>query len=59
MLKSDSVHYEENSFRVINQKYMTEKKGENKGAPRRTFTRSNKYLGGYSDHFPVGAFFNN
>lgn len=30
--------------------------GQRKGAPLPTYT-GNKYVGGYSDHFPVGAKF--
>lgn len=47
------------SFRYVNQSakvnkfpFMTEQEGKYQGAPKRTYVGS-KYMGGYSDHFPV------
>ena len=37
---------------IFDKDFLKEWKGSNKGIPFRTF-RGNKYLGGYSDHFPV------
>ncbi|SNR25556.1 Endonuclease/Exonuclease/phosphatase family protein [Maribacter sedimenticola] len=41
---------------IYNHKSLMEKKGKFKGTPYRTFV-SHKYMGGYSDHFPVYAMF--
>jgi predicted extracellular nuclease len=40
------------SARVHRFSFMTEQDGKYKGAPKRTYV-GNKYMGGYSDHFPV------
>lgn len=37
--------------------FMVEEHGRDKGAPVPTFENQEDYLGGYSDHFPVGARF--
>ena len=37
---------------IFDEDFLKEWKGSNKGIPFRTF-KGNKYLGGYSDHFPV------
>jgi hypothetical protein len=41
--------------RVFNETFLTQKLGQFKGYPMRTFA-GNTYLGGYSDHFPVYVF---
>ncbi|RUA12119.1 MAG: endonuclease [Flavobacteriia bacterium] len=41
---------------VINEYFLQEKYGRSKGAPLRTFS-GGRYVGGYSDHFPVCAYF--
>lgn len=51
-----SKNYQCGSFEVIKPSFMITKEGNRKGAPLPTFS-GNKYLGGYSDHFPVGAKF--
>ena len=45
------------AFTVIAPDYMRYKGGKNKGAPLPTYGKHSRYLGGYSDHFPVGARF--
>lgn len=37
---------------IFNKKFLVQKSGRYKGYPRRTFS-GGKYVGGYSDHFPV------
>ncbi|PKL82258.1 MAG: hypothetical protein CVV24_11100 [Ignavibacteriae bacterium HGW-Ignavibacteriae-3] len=51
--KSD---YECGSFSVINPPFMVYESGKRKGGAIPTY-EGNKYVGGYSDHFPVGAKF--
>lgn len=46
------LHYKIGSARIFNPDYMREKTGEYQGYPLRTYA-GDKYLGGYSDHFPV------
>jgi len=41
---------------IYDHKSLKEKKGKYKGTPYRTFV-SDRYMGGYSDHFPVYAMF--
>ncbi|WP_405384976.1 endonuclease/exonuclease/phosphatase family protein [Maribacter sp. LLG6340-A2] len=41
---------------IFKHKSLMEKKGKYKGTPYRTFV-AHKYMGGYSDHFPVYAMF--
>ena len=45
-------------FKVFKPQYMCYKQGSNKGAPRPTYGKRSRYLGGYSDHFPVEVKFN-
>jgi len=40
---------------IYQPEYLTQMKGKYKGYPNRTYA-GNKYLGGYSDHFPVYLF---
>lgn len=42
--------------KIYNKPYLTQKTGQYKGYPFRTFV-GDAYLGGYSDHFPVYSFF--
>jgi len=49
-------HYLCNSFELFKPNFMLTKSGKYKGAATPTFGGS-KYLGGYSDHIPVGAKF--
>jgi len=44
------------SFEIIQPSYMVQKSGEKIGAPIPTYS-GNKYIGGFSDHYPVGAKF--
>ncbi|MBK7106720.1 MAG: endonuclease [Ignavibacteriae bacterium] len=48
--------YNCDSFEIINPEFIIEKEGKYKGDPFPTYG-GKKYLGGYSDHFPVGAKF--
>ena len=51
-------HYVCNSFQVYKPNYLITKSGNYKGTPFPTYG-GKKYLGGYSDHFPVTAKFEN
>jgi len=55
-LDGNSLEYECNSFDIIKPFFMISQEGNRKGSAIPTFIGS-KYLGGYSDHFPVGAKF--
>ena len=37
---------------VFNKRFLTTRRGRYKGYPKRSFS-SGKYIGGYSDHYPV------
>ena len=50
------LEYECESFSVIKPFFMVEKEGSRKNGPKPTY-RGNNYIGGYSDHFPIGAKF--
>ena len=52
-LSNDNFHYLSNSFELYKPSFMLTKSGKYKGAATPTFGGS-KYLGGYSDHIPVG-----
>lgn len=56
LLDKQKLDYECESFSVISNELNTTRSGRFKGAPYPTFG-SGRYLGGYSDHFPVGANF--
>jgi len=56
LLDKQELDYECESFSVISNELNTTRSGKFKGAPFPTFG-SGRYLGGYSDHFPVGARF--
>ena len=51
-LDKDGAGYQLYKAKVHNPKYLIQKKGTWKGYPFRTFS-GGKYIGGYSDHFPV------
>ncbi len=55
-LDKRKLDYKCESFEVISNELNTTRSGRFKGAPYPTFG-SGRYLGGYSDHFPVGASF--
>ena len=55
-LHDNSLRY--HSSKIYNQHYLKEYKGRFKGNPFRTYA-GRKYLGGYSDHFPVYCIFKN
>lgn len=57
LLDKKKLDYLCDSFEVISNELNTTRSGKYKGAPYPTFG-SGRYLGGYSDHFPVGAIFN-
>ncbi len=54
--KDGKIKYVKNSFHIIRFPFMVVQKGKYKNNPFRTYA-GNKYLGGYSDHFPVAAKF--
>lgn len=56
LLKAVEIQYDCGSYEVIKPEFMIIQEGDRKGAPLRTYAGS-RYLGGYSDHFPVGARF--
>jgi len=49
-LEKKGLHFKD--AEVINEYFLQEKYGRSKGAPLRTFL-GKRYVGGYSDHFPV------
>lgn len=51
-----NLEYVCNSFKVIKPEFMIAKEGDRKNGPLPTYS-GNRYLGGYSDHFPIGAKF--
>lgn len=57
ILSTNFMRIHDNTFRylysnIYNEKYLTEFRGKFKGNPFRTYA-GKRYLGGYSDHFPV------
>ncbi|WP_282112461.1 endonuclease/exonuclease/phosphatase family protein [Maribacter stanieri] len=61
LISNSFFNYEKNthsfdSAAIYDDKSLKEKKGKYKGSPYRTFV-SDRYMGGYSDHFPVYAMF--
>jgi len=56
-LDKKGVDYVCNSYEIIKPKFIIQKHGKYKGTSMPTYG-GRKYLGGYSDHFPVGAKFN-
>ena len=56
IISNNNFYYLCNSFELYKPSFMLTKSGKYKGAATPTFGGS-KYLGGYSDHIPVGAKF--
>jgi predicted extracellular nuclease len=56
LLGNGRIRYECESFDVIKPELMRYREGKNAGNPIPTYI-GNRYIGGYSDHFPVGAKF--
>ncbi len=56
LLGEGKIRYVKNSFNVIKYDFMVVQSGKYKGYPARTYA-GRKFLGGYSDHFPVTAKF--
>lgn len=56
LLDKNNLDYVCDSFEIISNELNTTRSGKYKGAPFPSFG-SGRYLGGYSDHFPVGAKF--
>jgi hypothetical protein len=54
-LTNDKTGYHFYKSRVFNEPFLTQKMGQYKGYPFRTYSGS-AYIGGYSDHFPVYVF---
>ena len=56
LFEKDKIMYGCNSFEIIKPEFMVFKEGKRKGGAIPTY-EGNRYIGGYSDHFPVGAKF--
>ncbi len=56
LLDKKGLDYNCDSFEIISNELNTTRSGQFKGAPFPTYGRG-RYLGGYSDHFPVGVIF--
>jgi len=56
LVVGNKLRYVKNSFEVVKSEIMITPEGKYKGSPMRSFG-GGKYLGGYSDHFPVVARF--
>jgi len=56
IIKGEYIHYICNSFEVYKPDFIVTKSGKYEGAPFPTYG-GRRYLGGYSDHFPVIAKF--
>ncbi len=56
LLESNKIKYLGNSFNVVKFDFLVVQQGKYQGYPYRTYA-GKKYLGGYSDHFPVYAKF--
>ncbi len=56
LLVGDEINYDCNSFKVYNHQLMVTRTGKFKDAPFPTYG-GRRYLGGYSDHYPVIAKF--
>lgn len=56
LVKGENVDYT-GVFDIIAPEYMRHQSGSCAGAPFQTYGKNFTYLGGYSDHFPVGAAF--
>ncbi len=56
IVKKSEFNYVCGSLRIIKPRFLIEKTGRYKGSALPTYG-GRKYLGGYSDYFPVGAEF--
>lgn len=56
LFEKDRIMYGCNSFEIIKPEFMVFKEGKRMGGAIPTY-EGNRYIGGYSDHFPVGAKF--
>lgn len=56
MLNNSIFKYDCDSFEVLKPEFIIQQSGKYQGTPLPTYG-GRKYLGGYSDHFPVGANF--
>ncbi len=56
LISGNEIKYSGNSFEVVKYDFLVIRNGKYKGNPDRTYA-GKKYLGGYSDHFPVAAKF--
>lgn len=56
LITGEKIKYQCNSFQVFKPEFMITKSGKFQGTPFPTYG-GNRYLGGYSDHFPVMAKF--
>lgn len=56
LLDNSEIDYNCNSFEILKPEFILQKKGKYKGTSLPTFG-GRKYLGGFSDHFAVGASF--
>ncbi len=56
LVDGQGLDYKCGSFEIFSPEYVIQKKGKYKGAILPTYG-GRKYLGGYSDHYPVGAEF--
>ena len=52
LLSGDGITYKKASFSIFGPDWMRQKSGQYAGTPFRSFSYD-KYIGGYSDHFPV------
>jgi predicted extracellular nuclease len=52
LLTAKGLHYVPNSATIYEEERIKEQEGKYKGSPLRTYA-GKKYLGGYSDHFPI------
>ena len=56
IITGNTIKYLCNSFEIFKPKYIVTQSGQYEGSPYPTYG-GRKYLGGYSDHFPVVAQF--
>ncbi len=56
LFDNKGLEYKKDSFQIIKPNVMVTKDGKYKDSPIPTFG-GKKYLGGYSDHFPIGGIF--
>ncbi len=57
LLRGARIEYQDDSLWIVQPDFMTESSGWRKGAPVSTYRDRDRYQGGYSDHFPIGARF--